>query len=81
MKYKIDMQKAFRIALTKRRRTATEVADTMGRNRKTLYSAFYGNPTLSTITAVSIELGFKVSEFTSFGEEGFISNQPINQGE
>lgn len=63
-----DLLKAFKIALAMRGRTATEVAETMGKNRKTLYSAFYGNPSMKTIYRVAKELDFKLSEFIAFGE-------------
>ncbi len=64
----LDMQRAFKTALAMRGRTVTEVAETMGRNRKTLYSAFYGWPNLKTVDAIAKELDIKTSEFIALGE-------------
>jgi len=63
-----DLLRAFKTALAMRGRTVTELAETLGKNRKTIYSAFYGNPNIKTIYLVAKELDFKTSEFIALGE-------------
>jgi len=64
-----DLKQAFKVALARNNTTATAMADQLGLNRKTLYSAFYtGNPRFTTLERVASHLNMKVSEFIALGE-------------
>ncbi len=64
-----NLRIAFKTALAKTGKTATQAAEDMQVNRKTLYSAFYtGNPCFSTIERAAQYFNMKTSEFVALGE-------------
>lgn len=65
----MDFHKAVKVAVALRGTSMTMIAIDMGVNRKTLYSAIKGNPTLSTILSISRSLGMKASELLELGQE------------
>ena len=65
----MNFHKAVKVAVAVRGTSMTMVAIDMGVNRKTLYSAIKGNPTLSTIVSISRSLGMKASELIELGQD------------
>jgi len=59
---------AVKTAIARKGITIIELADKMGRNRKTVYSAINGNPSLSTVEKIAEAMDMKVSELIALGE-------------
>ena len=66
----VNLHKAVKKACIDKDLNISTLAELMGVNRKTLYSAISnGNPGLTTIEKISSNLGLKVSELIIMGEE------------
>lgn len=65
-----NMRVAVKTALTKRNRTMTSIAESIGKDRASLTESLYnGNPVLDTVKSVALELDYSLSEFIKLGEE------------
>lgn len=65
-----NLRKAVKISLAVKEWNMDDLADRMCKNRRTVESSLYnGNPTLNTLTSISNEFGYSLSEFIRLGEE------------
>jgi len=65
----VDIHAAVKIGCVKKGTSITAIASDMGVNRKTLYSAITGNPSIKTIERISRSLDVPLSTLIKWGEE------------
>ena len=65
-----NLRVAVKTALSKRNRTMTSVAESIGKDRASLTASLYnGNTVIETVKSVAYELDYKLSEFIALGED------------
>ena len=65
-----NIRKSMRVALAVKGWNMAHLATNMNKAKGTISSAIYnGNPTLSTVNEIALELGYTLSDFIKLGED------------
>ena len=65
-----NLKKAVKVGLAVKVWNMEDLAKGMNKPKATINSALYnGNPTLSTVNEIAVELGYTLSEFIKLGED------------